>query len=221
MSVSNHQMPANGVHLTNGSSRTNGNGLPKSLSNGNTSGNSSIPIAICGIGLRLPGGIHTTQQFWDVLYNGKDMRGPIPKDRFNIDGYDTKLGKKGAIKTHFGYFLEDDLACLDVSFFNMSKQELEKVDPQQRQILEVTRECLENAGETNYRGKSIGCYVGTFGEDWLQSQSKENQYTGGKYSDALHNSTPICDECSANLPHTYKAVFANWQISKVIILEAI
>lgn len=139
------------------------------------------PVAICGIGIRLPGGIHTTEEFWDVLYNGKDMRGLIPSNRFNIDGYDTTIGKKSAIKTHFGYFLEDELACLDASFFNISKPELEKVDPQQRQILEVTRECLENAGEIDYRGKMIGCYVGTFGEDWLQSQSKENQFTGGKW----------------------------------------
>ncbi len=33
--------------------------------------------------------------------------------------------------------LEEDLACLDAAFFGMSKAELEKTDPQQRQLLEV------------------------------------------------------------------------------------
>ncbi|KAI0382924.1 KR domain-containing protein [Hypomontagnella monticulosa] len=136
------------------------------------------PIAICGIGLRLPGGIQTTESFWDVLCHGKDTRGPIPSDRFNIDAFNTGRGKKGAVSTRHGYFLREDIAHFDASFFNMSKSELEKMDPQQRQILEVIRECLENAGEVDYRDKLVGCYVGTFGEDWLQSQSKDNQITG-------------------------------------------
>ena len=129
-------------------------------------------IAICGVTMRLRGGFHDADGYWDVLYNGKDMRGPIPSDRYNAAGFDNKLGKKDAIKTQHGYFLNEDLSCLDASFFTMTKHELEKTDPQQRQILGVTRECLENAGEINYRGKQVGCYVGTFGEDWLQSLSK-------------------------------------------------
>jgi acyl transferase domain-containing protein len=137
------------------------------------------PIAICGLALRLPGEIQDAEGFWDVLYNGKDTRGPIPSDRYNAPGFDDSLGKKGAIKTQHGYFLTEDLSCLDASFFTMNQHELEKTDPQQRKFLEVARECLENAGETDYRGKAIGTYVGTFGEDWLLSLSKENQHYGG------------------------------------------
>ena len=137
------------------------------------------PIAICGLALRLPGGIRNANAFWECLRDGKDMRGPIPPDRYNIEGFSDSLGEKGAIKTPFGYFLEEKLACLDTSFFTMTRSELERADPQQRQLLEVTRECLENAGEVNYRGKSIGCYVGTFGEDWLQMSAKESQHSGG------------------------------------------
>jgi acyl transferase domain-containing protein len=136
------------------------------------------PIAICGMALRLPGGVHDDEAFWDVLVNGKDTKTPIPANRWNSEGFGPSLGKRGAIKTQYGYFLKDDLSCLDASFFTMTKSDLEKTDPQQRQILEVTRECLENAGEINYRGKPIGCYVGTFGEDWLHSIAKEPQTTG-------------------------------------------
>jgi len=149
--------------------------------NDKTRASNSVPesIAICGLALRLPKGIRDAEGFWDVLQNGEDMRGPIPSDRYNAKGFNNALGKKGAIITKYGYFLDEDLSCLDTSFFSMAKQELEKTDPQQRQILEVTRECLESAGETDYRGKLIGCYVGTFGDDWLHSQSKDAQYTGG------------------------------------------
>ena len=137
------------------------------------------PIAVCGLAMRLPGGIRNAESFWDVLYHGKDMRGPIPADRYNAQGFDDTMGKKGAIKTKYGYFLNDDLSCLDTSFFTMVETELKKTDPQQRQILEVTRECLESAGEVDYRGKLIGCYVGTFGEDWFLLQSKEKKRHGG------------------------------------------
>ncbi|KAG8162941.1 hypothetical protein KVR01_007419 [Diaporthe batatas] len=136
------------------------------------------PIAICGMAMRLPGGIHDDKALWEVLYNGKDMRVTIPEDRYNAKAFSSGLGKKGAIETQHGYFLTDDLSCLDASFFSMTKSDLERTDPQQRQILEVTRECLESAGDAEYRGKDIGFYVGTFGEDWLHSQSKENQFSG-------------------------------------------
>ena len=136
-------------------------------------------VAICGLAMRLPGGIRDSEGFWDLLVKHKDAKSPIRPDRYNIDSFKATMGSKGAIKTQNGYFLDDDLTSLDTSFFSMSKNELERSDPQQRQLLEVTRECLENAGEVDYRGKPIGCYVGTFGEDWLQMSARETQHSGG------------------------------------------
>nr|ALQ33019.1 putative polyketide synthase [Fusarium succisae] len=138
-------------------------------------------IAICGIALRLPGGISNCQDYWDLLFHGLDARRPIPSSRFNIDGFNDTLGGKDSIKTRHGYFIEDDLSRLDASFFSLTKNELERVDPQQRLLLEVTHECLEDAGEINYRGKQVGCYVGTFGDDWLIMNAKE-PLQGGLYA---------------------------------------
>ena len=137
------------------------------------------PVVVCGLSIRLPGGIRNTEDFWDLLINGKDAQGPIRSDRYKFDSFGSALGKKGAINIEKGYFLDDDLASLDASFFSMSRDELEKSDPQQRQLLEVTSECLENACETDYRGKLVGCYVGTFSEDWLDMSAKETQHSGG------------------------------------------
>ncbi|OTA83804.1 hypothetical protein M434DRAFT_400620 [Hypoxylon sp. CO27-5] len=139
---------------------------------------SSIPIAICGIGVRLSGGIRNPDDFWDLLVNGRDARGPVPSSRYNAQGFDGSLGGKERIETKFGYYLEDDLSRFDPSLFSMTQLELERCDPQQRLLLEVTRECLEDAGEVNYRGKPIGCYVGTFGEEWQHLQNKDAQQTG-------------------------------------------
>src|ERR1700712_4668234 len=139
-----------------------------------------IPIAICGMALRLPGGLTTPAQFWDFLLSKKDARSPIPESRYNIAAYHSKSGRPGTIKTEYGYFLDEsiDISTIDASFFSMAKVEIEKVDPQQRQLLEVVRECFESAGETDYKGKKIGCFVGSFGEDWVEAFSKENMHVG-------------------------------------------
>lgn len=144
-------------------------------------GGSQLPgsssIAICGVGVRLPGGIRNTHDFWELLVNGRDACSPIPSSRYNAEGFDHSLGGKSSVKTQSGYFLTDDLASFDPSLFSMTKNELDKCDPYQRLLLEVTRECLEDAGEVNYRNQLVGCYVGAFGDDWLQSYSKETQHS--------------------------------------------
>ena len=172
-------------------------------------------IAICGLALRLPGGIDSAEAFWDVLVNGRDTRAPIPASRYNPKGFDDSLGHKGAIKTQYGYFLNEDLSTLDTSFFSMTQSELEKTDPQQRQLLEVTRECLENAGEVDYRGKPIGCYIGTFGEDWLQMSAKEAQHSGG-YIMTGHGDLMIANRVSFEYdlqgPRSVSSLFIPWII---------
>lgn len=135
--------------------------------------------AVCSIGLRLPGGVKSPDDFWDLLVNGKDARMEIPSSRYNIDGFDDSLDGKGVIKSRYGYFLENDLGCIDASCFSMTKQELENCDPQQPQLLEVVKETFDDAGETSYRGQPIGCYVGTFCEDWQQIANKETQHPPG------------------------------------------
>ncbi|TQN69715.1 Highly reducing polyketide synthase FUM1 [Colletotrichum shisoi] len=60
----------------------------------------------------------------------------------------------------------------------MPKSEVERADPQKRPLLELTRECLESAGETAYRGRTIGTFVGCFGEDWLETLTRDGEVVG-------------------------------------------
>ncbi|KAK5626221.1 hypothetical protein RRF57_001936 [Xylaria bambusicola] len=135
---------------------------------------SEVPIAICGMGMRLPGGIRNDADLYSFLVNKGDARGPTPKDRFNIDSYYNAHNKPGTIITKHGYYLDDvDFSRFDVSMFNMTQAEVARLDPNQRLLLEVVREAFENAGEGNFRGKDIGSFVGVFTEDWQDLQNKD------------------------------------------------
>ncbi|CAG8947878.1 unnamed protein product [Penicillium salamii] len=142
----------------------------------------STPMAICGMAVRLPGGIRNDAQLWEFLLAKGDARSRIPSSRYNVSSYHSKSGNHGTSKSEYGYFLDDsiDLGTLDTSFFSFTKLELEYIDPSQRQLLEVVRECFESAGEVNFRGRDIGCFVGSFGDDWTESLTHDDQ-TSAKY----------------------------------------
>ncbi|KAE8135902.1 hypothetical protein BDV38DRAFT_284380 [Aspergillus pseudotamarii] len=138
-----------------------------------------VPIAICGMGMRLPGGINDASKLYDFLRTKKDARQPIPKGRFDNDGFYDPHRRPCSLPIDHGYWLdEEDLARFDPSLFSMSLAEVEKLDPQQRVLLEVVRETFENAGETGWRGKNIGCYVGSFGEEWNNIHAKDSHNRG-------------------------------------------
>ncbi|RDA88606.1 hypothetical protein CP532_5867 [Ophiocordyceps camponoti-leonardi (nom. inval.)] len=134
------------------------------------------PIAIIGMGMRLPGGISTAEAFWDLIVNKKDGKCRVPKDRYNVDAFYGEKLTRQKVASDQGYFLADlNLKNFDATFFSMSRSEVASLDPQQRLLLEVVWECMENAGQTNWRGTNIGCYVGVFGEDWAGIAASEPQ----------------------------------------------
>ncbi|QMW38177.1 hypothetical protein G4B11_001413 [Aspergillus flavus] len=138
------------------------------------------PIAIVGMGMRLPGGIRSATDFWDMLVEKKTGHGEVPESRYNAKSFcDPKNPRQ--IRTRHGYYLQEDPAYFDANFFSISSAEASTTDPQLRLLLEVVWECLEDAGETDWRGKRIGCYVGTFGEDWLTLSTKEYQHIDRYY----------------------------------------
>ncbi len=180
MVASSDALAPNGTHYTTANGNGSGGLMDAELQPEAPSPPTLEPIAICGLGLRLPGGIRNGDDFWDLLINGRDARGETPSTRFATEGFAAaSTSGNGTVPTRYGYYLEDDLARLDTSFFSMSKTELEWCDPQQRLLLEVVRECLDDAGEVNYRGQAVGCYVGTFGQDWYEMTMRDFQSIGG------------------------------------------
>ncbi|TVY20219.1 Highly reducing polyketide synthase FUM1 [Lachnellula arida] len=161
------------------------NGTTNGHTNGYTNGFSKLPeagvepIAIIGMGMRLPGGVHDSESFWKMLVEKREARCRVPADRYNVDAFYNKTKKPQSVATDSGYFLEDvNLDDFDSGFFNLGKKELDRLDPQQRLLMEVVWETLENSGETNWRGENVGCYIGVFGEDWLETQLRDTQEMG-------------------------------------------
>ena len=120
------------------------------------------PLAIVGIGLRLPGGATDASSFWSLLHNGVDAISEIPEDRWSITSfYDPRPNMPGQSHSKWGGFIEgNDL--FDASFFSVSPHEAESMDPQQRLLLETAWHAFEDAGEIPDRSAAanIGVYVG-------------------------------------------------------------
>ena len=104
------------------------------------------PIAVVGIGCRLPGGVAGPDSYWRMLTGGVDTIGEIPADRWNADEfYDPDTFAPGRMASKWGGFI-DDVAGFDAEYFGISPREAEAMDPQQRLMLEVAFEALEHAG---------------------------------------------------------------------------
>ena len=151
-----------------------------------TSRTSQIPlgmsVAICGMGMRLPGGIRHESDLYEFLVGKQDARMTMPQSRYNIDAYYNEHSKAGSINSRHGYFLDDvDLTKFDLSMFTMTAAEASCLDPTQRLLLEVVREALEGAGESDFRGQNIGTYASVFSEDWQDLQSRDLLNEQGPY----------------------------------------
>jgi len=121
----------------------------------------SEPIAIIGLGCRIPGGANDPETFWEMMRDGVDAVKEIPPDRWDIDAYyDPELPPE-TMNTRWAGLL-DQVDQFDPAFFGISMGEAAWMDPQQRLVLEVSWEALENAGLSPelLRGSATGVFVG-------------------------------------------------------------
>lgn len=122
----------------------------------------SEPLAIVGIGLRLPGGINNPESFWQALIEGKNLISEVPPDRWNIKAFfDQDRTRTGKVYTRKGGFLKD-IAGFDPEFFGITPYEAGFMDPQQRIMLEVAWEALEDGGiaPEKLAGTKTGVFIG-------------------------------------------------------------
>lgn len=136
------------------------------------------PIAIIGMGMRLPGGVSTVDDFWRLLISKQDGRCRAPESRYNVDGFRGDSQREN-VATEYGYFLaEANLKAIDTTFFSGNRAEALMADPQQRILMGVVWECIESAGAVNLHGSNTGVYIGNFGEDWHQLVHQDTQSSG-------------------------------------------
>ncbi|NKX88821.1 type I polyketide synthase [Nocardia coubleae] len=126
-------------------------------------------IAIVGIGCRYAGGIDSPESFWDFVIHKRDGVREIPEERWDWRRYyDEDRRAPGRMYTKRGAFMTGDPWAFDPEFFGISPREATSMDPQQRLILEVAWEALDDAGVAGRAaGSSLGVYVGAFTLDQM------------------------------------------------------
>ncbi len=117
------------------------------------------PIALIGIGCRLPGAICSQQELLDGLAARQDWVRQRPDERAFF-GQDAEA--------HWQSSLVDGVDQFDAAFFGLTPTEAAEMDPQQRLLLEVAYHALEDAHYPagQLKGKDVGVFVGISSDDY-------------------------------------------------------
>uniref|UniRef100_A0AAF5DP94 Polybromo-1 n=1 Tax=Strongyloides stercoralis TaxID=6248 RepID=A0AAF5DP94_STRER len=115
----------------------------------------NINIGISSYAFKLPNGVNSMDKLYNFLIESK-----------------TSNCKNGRIN-YPGNYLQEDVSLFDAQFFDISKSEACKMDPQHRLLLEVCYECLEKSGLIN-KNENIGFFVGYMGSEYSELLTTTN-----------------------------------------------
>ena len=157
--------------------------------------NTDKAIAITGMALRFPFA-QTQEKFWENLCKQTACITKVSKQRKKLSrasGWDDWLGEL------------DNIDFFDNEFFDISEEESIFMDPQQRLILEVSYQALEDAGVISEVGKeqNIGVYSGVSGNTYYQLLAENLKKEG---EETFHQNTLIgnmCNMISARIAQMY------------------
>ncbi|CAL9285074.1 ACP S-malonyltransferase [Streptomyces sp. SudanB52_2052] len=119
-------------------------------------------VAVVGVSALLPGA-EDLEQFWQRLVDGDELVTGVPRER-----WDDWAGPDRARDAH-GAFL-DEVDTFDCSFFGISPQEAELMDPHQRLFLQTVWKAIEDSGRRpgDLAGSHTGLFVGLSSMDYLE-----------------------------------------------------
>ncbi|MFD5558819.1 type I polyketide synthase [Streptomyces sp. NPDC127068] len=126
------------------------------------------PVAVVGMALRFPPACDSAEALWQLLLEGQQTVGPVPRERW--EPYLSDSPEMAWLLRHsvqYGSFL-DDITGFDANFFGVSPREAQVMDPQQRIVLEVCWKALEHAGIPPHglAGSDAGVFMGVADSDY-------------------------------------------------------
>ncbi|MFH8973380.1 beta-ketoacyl synthase N-terminal-like domain-containing protein, partial [Streptomyces sp. NPDC017890] len=128
-------------------------------------------VAIVGMSCRFPQAAGPAA-FWQLLESGTCAVTDVPAGRWTLPG--SAAGGLGR-----GGFL-DDVDHFDPAFFGISPREAAALDPQQRLMLELAWEGLEDAGivPATLDGTAVGAFLGVTSHDYaMLSRGRRSHHT--------------------------------------------
>lgn len=159
-------------------------------------------IAIIGYAFDFPNGTDSNEKFWDVLKNGKDLVGEIPKKRWDWEKiYDSDPDAIGKSYSYHGAFLEN-IEYFDASAFRIMPVEAKNMDPQQRLVLKTSWRAMENSylniEELKY--SDTGVFIGATMDDYQQLQTRVNS---GKNINRYTHFGSVLNDISGRVSYVY------------------
>ena len=138
------------------------------------------PLAIVGMACRLPDGVRSVENLWEMCSLARSGWTEMPSDRFKHDNFfHPDPAKLGSYNSRGASFLQEDISLFDAAFFNITAQEAIAMDPQQRLLLECTYEALQNSGITkeSIAGSNTGVFIGGATSDYEHILLRDVQTT--------------------------------------------
>ncbi|WP_254813142.1 type I polyketide synthase [Streptomyces cavourensis] len=124
------------------------------------------PVAIVGIGCRLPARIEDPTALWQALLDGVDAVRQVPADRWNATDWADAEASGGAANRRGGFL--DDVTGFDAEHFSIPPAEARQMDPQQRIALEVACAAVEDARRStaSLAGTRTGVFMGAMWQEY-------------------------------------------------------
>ncbi|MGY4878715.1 SDR family NAD(P)-dependent oxidoreductase [Vreelandella aquamarina] len=123
-------------------------------------------VAIIGAAHRFPG--TTPETFWQDLQAEKDFVTQVAPDRWSQEAFGHPNKRNPGTSVSFAAGSLGDISGFDPEFFGISPREAANMDPQQRMLLELAWEAVEDAGiqPSDLRGSQCGVFLGVASLDY-------------------------------------------------------
>ena len=131
-------------------------------------------IAVVGMACKVPGA-DNVEEFWDLLLSGqsqhREIGGPASdSSRFNFEDTPYRTTEDANMRRKWFANLIDNYDQFDHRFFKKSARESATMDPQQRHVLQVAYQAVEQSGYLQTaeaeREAEVGCFLGVCMRDY-------------------------------------------------------